>query len=516
MTLAERIQAAQAALTAGRDLLVVKSKELTDTPEDDGLVAEVDALTTDIEAKEKSLGALVKAEQTLARQAAPIGNGGPMILPARQMEVKASADLFVRGAVCAFDAFYSRRSVMDVAAERYKDDEVSAYMVALTNKAAQAPATTFTPGYAAELVHQTYAAWMDSLKTVAVLPKLPFRSENFDTGSPIVFPGQLAQAAYPANFEAMWRKEGDPIRVGTLSMTSMQMRPYSAGVIGHFTKELLKRSTPNIESVIRETIIDDTGKAMDAYFFSASPAIADVRPPGIANGLGAGDTRAQSGVTAAAVQADLRDMVNDLLITRGLGRTPVWAMHSTHASALGALQNSMTGAPVYPGMGSITGGSLMGFPVYAGLAMPTDRLYLIDASYVAFAGGTPSWEVSDQATIHEETATPLPIGSAGTPAVVAAPVRSLYQTHSAAVKAVYELSWVILRPGAVQQLTGVTWGSIGITPTMETLLGGPAAQTAEQAREARARERQQARDQEREREEAERNERDPNRPPNRR
>ena len=506
MTLAERIQAAQAALTSGRDLLVVKSKELVDTPEDDALVAEVDALTTDIEAKEKSLAALVRAEQTLARQAAPIGhNGGPMILPPRQMEVKASADLFIRGAVCAFQAYYERRSAMDVAAERYRDDEVSQYMVAFTTKAAQSPATTFTAGYAAELVQQTYAAWMESLKTVAVLPKMPFRTASFDGGSPIVFPGQAAQSAFPANFEAMWRKEGDPIRVGKLALTSQSMRPYSAGVIGHFTKELLKMSTPNIEAMIRETILDDTGKAMDAYFFSNSAGVTDVRPPGITNGIAAGDTRAQSGVTATAVATDLRDMIFDLTMTRGLGRNPVWAMHSMHASALGAVQNTLTGNQVFTGMGSLTGGTLYGFPVYAGLAMPTASLFLIDAPYVAFAGGAPSWEVSDQATIHEETQTPLPIGTAGAPATVAAPVRSLYQTHSAAVKAVFELSWLILRPGAVQQLTGVTWGNIGITPSLDSLLGGPAAQEEVRARETRAQERARLRDEERERQEQERN-----------
>jgi Phage capsid family len=483
MTLAERIQAAQAALTAARDLLVAKSKELTDTPEDDALVAEVDALSTDIEAKEKSLAALMRAEATIAKAAAPAGglghNGGPTLIPPRQAEFKPSADLFIRGAVCALQAFYERRSALEIAAERYKDDEVSAYMVALTTKAAQAPATTFTPGYAAELVRQTYAAWMDSLKTVAVLPRLPLRSENFDDGAPIVFPMRGASAAFPLDFEAMWRKEGDPIRVGVLSLTSATMRPYSAGVIGHFTKELLKRSNPNIESVIREAILDDTGKAMDAYFFSNSAPVVDVRPPGIANGIAAGDTRAQSGTTAAAVRTDLMSMVNTLMVTRGLGRSPVWAMHSINASALGALQTPLTGAPVYPGMGSITGGTLMGFPVFAGLAMPTSRIYLIDAAYVAFAGGTPLWEVSDQATIHEETQTPLPIGSTGTPAVVAAPVRSLFQTHSAAVKAVYELSWLILRAGAVQELTGVTWGAGGITASLELPSNQPAGPPAE-------------------------------------
>jgi hypothetical protein len=44
-----------------------------------------------------------------------------------------------------------------------------------------------------------------------------------------------------------------------------------------------------------------------------------------------------------------------------------------------------------------------------------------------------------------------------TPATVAAPTRSLFQTNSVAVKNIWEISWAKLRTHAVQQLTGVAW-----------------------------------------------------------
>lgn len=452
MTLAERIQAAQAALVAARDMLVTKTQELTDTPEDDALVASVDALTTDIDAKEKSLAALVRAEKSIAQAASP---AAPLVIPPRQSEIKPSAELFIRGAVCMGQARAEGRSVWDVCQERYKDDEVSAFMVGLTTKAAQAPATTFTPGYAAELVRQTYRAWMDAIGQVAILPRLPFRPENFDDGSPIIYPGRADPGTFPANFQAMWRKEGDPIRVGVLSTTSQTLTPYSAGVIGHFTKELFKRSSPNIEAIIRDAIVEDTAYYLDGYFFSSTAAAAGVSPGGIAAGIAAGDTRAQSGTTTANVNADTQDMINDLLITRRLGRSPVWVMNSINAAAVGAVVNPFSGTTVYPGI-SNTGGTFKGYPLFASTTVPANVVYLIDAAQVVFAGGTPAWEASDQATIHEETETPLPISGA-------TPVRSLFQTHSMAIKAVYELSWMSLRPGAVQQLTGVTWGTAGIT-----------------------------------------------------
>jgi HK97 family phage major capsid protein len=466
MTLAERIQSAQAELVAARDMLVAKTAELSDTPEDDALVTTIDALTTDIEKKDKSLAALVRAEQRIAQAATPVS---PTLIPPAQSKITPSAELFIKGAVCAGQARAEGRGVWDVCKERYKDDEVAAFMVALTTKAAQAPATTFTPAYAAELVRQTYRAWMDALGQVAVLPRLPFRPENFDDGSPIIYPGRADTGAFPANFQAMWRKEGDPIRVGVLALTSKELTPYSAGVIGHFTKELFKRSSPNIEAIIRDAIIEDTAVYMDGYFFSTTAASAGVSPGGIAAGIAAGDTRAQSGTTTDAVNADLQDMINDLLITRRLGRSPVWVMNSINAAALGAVINPFSGASSYPGI-SNTGGTLKGIPLIASTTVPADQVFLIDAAQIVFAGGTPMWEASDQATLHEETQTPLPIGTAGTPAVVAAPVRSLYQTHSMAIKAVYELSWLSLRAGAVQQLTGVTWGTAGITfPPLVTI-----------------------------------------------
>ena len=101
--------------------------------------------------------------------------------------------------------------------------------------------------------------------------------------------------------------------------------------------------------------------------------------------------------------------------------------------------------------------TLLNIPVASTLTFASDVVYLVDAEAIAFAGGTPRWEVSDQATLHEESETPLPIATPGAPATVAAPTRSLFQTHSAAVKAVYEISWAPLRSRPIQELTAVAW-----------------------------------------------------------
>jgi hypothetical protein len=38
---------------------------------------------------------------------------------------------------------------------------------------------------------------------------------------------------------------------------------------------------------------------------------------------------------------------------------------------------------------------LLGIPVASSFTFPSDVVYLVDAEAIAFAGGTPQWEVSD-------------------------------------------------------------------------------------------------------------------------
>jgi hypothetical protein len=257
---------------------------------------------------------------------------------------------------------------------------------------------------------------------------------------------------YPANLQAMWRKEGDPIRVGRLTTKAVEVRPFTPGIISHFTKELFARSTPNIEAVVRQCIVEDSAENFDRSIFSADAAVVDVRPAGLFLGLPAGDTRASTGATLAQIDADLMGMIR-AMATNKRGRRLWWIMSEANRISLASRGNVLSDA--YPYRAGLIGSrrTLLDIPVATSLTFPSDVVYLIDAEAIAFAGGTPQWEVSDQATLHEESETPLPI-NAGTPA---APVRSLFQTHSAAVKAVYEISWQALRSHPIQELTAVAW-----------------------------------------------------------
>jgi hypothetical protein len=83
---------------------------------------------------------------------------------------------------------------------------------------------------------------------------------------------------------------------------------------------------------------------------------------------------------------------------------------------------------------------------------------LVDAAdFVVVGGDAPRFEVSDQATLHFDDTTPLQIGTPGTPPTVAAPVQSLWQTDSLALRLILPINWCLRRGGVVAWTAGVTW-----------------------------------------------------------
>jgi hypothetical protein len=79
------------------------------------------------------------------------------------------------------------------------------------------------------------------------------------------------------------------------------------------------------------------------------------------------------------------------------------------------------------------------------------------ADYVSVSGDAPRFEISDQATLHMEDTNPLQLAAAGTPAVVAAPAQSMFQTDSLALRLILPLNWTMRRAGVVAWVAGVTW-----------------------------------------------------------
>jgi HK97 family phage major capsid protein len=307
---------------------------------------------------------------------------------------------------------------------------------------------TNVPTWAQELTQQAYGAFMDLLTPESVVANLPMNSFSFDGFNSIYIP---TRANRSKTLAAAFRAEGSPIRVGGAVTGSTLLTPKSLGVIGTFTAEMFRRSTPNIETLIRQWMIEDTSIALDGVFLGTGAGTA-IQPAGIANSLGA-NTRASTGNTQADITADLRVMLQAMASAQ-LGRRPVWIMDPQR---LIGLQTTLTptGTLAYP---STADRRLMGYPIVTSLNVPDSEVFLVDCAEINFAGGVPVFMGTDVATIHEEDTTPLPLvtGAQGS-GVVASPQRSLFQTNSAALRTMWELDWTVVRSGAVQQLTAVSW-----------------------------------------------------------
>jgi Phage capsid family len=481
MTLAEKMLAMRNAMVATKDAITALT--LKDSLDESELL-QLEELNATSERQVKEYATYDRAEKALAAGALPAISGGagagggapargaPAIATRGHLSRKevSGFDILVRNALVVYEAHVTHDTVERIIERRYGDDlhvvETSKLLAygGVFSKNLQNPAFTNVQGWAQELVRDGYAAFKEALAAEAVVPRLPLDNYEFDNYGKITIPFRTPGAK--PNLAGAFRAEGAPIRVGRTTLSSKYLTPKSMGVIGTFSKELLKRSTPNIEEAIKKWMLEDTAISLDGIFFDA--VVGDViRPAGLRYGIAAGDTGASSGNLPNNIDADIMARISQLASYHMLKR-PVWVMNPVNAIAL-SFAKTATGDPAYPTM-SEANGTLAKMPVYSATTIPADVVFLLDAAFIGFAGGAPTFEGSDQATVHEDDGDPnadgktgasvLPIVAGGT---AATPVRSFFQTNTAGVKATWELDWAVEQPGAVQVITGVAWGT-PVTP----------------------------------------------------
>jgi HK97 family phage prohead protease len=442
-TLSERIENAQQNLVSLRDQLT----GITNASEepDETAQAQIDELTAQIEAQQKSLDALVKAEGGLAARTSP---PAPAV-QRRQIDVVGKKceprDHIVRAMAVHFVAKMTGAPIDHVLRERYPGDEGTGIVL----RAAVAPAQTTVAGWAAELVGTAIADFLNQMPIMAIYPKLAGKGPRFTFGrnGVIKVPGRSATPKINGSFVG----EGQPIPVRKLGLSAITLTPKKMAVISEFTREMGLHSTPAIEGVIRQAINEDTAEAIDTVLIDNNPATV-IRPAGLINGLVA------IGVSAAPtrfekIAADIQALMAPIIAARG-GRDLVLLCNPAQSLAMdwavtpaGTFVFADNGAP-----------GMRGLTVVSSTVVPAATLIMLDAAdFASVTGDTPEFDVSDVATIHEEDTTPLPIGTAGAPATVAAPARSLWQTASIGIRMLLDMNWSMRRTGMVTFMTGVTW-----------------------------------------------------------
>jgi HK97 family phage major capsid protein/HK97 family phage prohead protease len=456
-TISKQIEERQATLVNLQDQLAAKVAELDGSDEPDIVSLAIDELNTQIESNQKTLEQLRRAETSLTNAVPAIIQKGETILEsprrpfaAPKKEVK-PFDHLVRTAVVTAVAKAQTRNPLDVLKERYGEDVQTKAVFDIVTRAASAPALTTTTGWAAELVQTAFLDMLETLMPMSVYPGLSNRGPKFTFGRNgiVSIPARTTSTTVAGSFVA----QGAPIPVRQGAFTATTLTVKKMGVITSFSREMAEHSTPAIEAVLRQAIVEDTSVAIDTILLDATAASA-TRPAGLRNGVTGATATAGGGL--AALVGDVKTLAGSLITgSNGHLRDPVWIMNPIQVLSI-QFQTNANGQFIF--QDEIAQGRFRGYPLYQSTTVPSGTVLLIDAAdFFSATGDAPVFNASDTATLHMDDTTPLALSATGAPNTVAAPIRSLYQTDSLAIRMTWDLNWAMRRTGVVAFVSSVTW-----------------------------------------------------------
>jgi HK97 family phage prohead protease/HK97 family phage major capsid protein len=460
--LSQRITESEGRLNGLRDELIEHLKNIDDTNVSDADLDKTNTLNDRITQEEKTRTVLLASERNIAptgtesaaRSTTVVRSAGrPFTLPVKKTD---SLDYVIRAGVVQAFAHHERISLEQArqAIARnfpYYDDEATKTFIDYVAKAATAPAITTVVGWAAELVQTIYADFQELLMPKSVFPRLSNLglSLQFGRAGKVSIPTRSRTPTVAGSFVG----EGQPIPVRQAAFTAQILTPKKMAVITSWTREMNDQSVPAIEGLLRNAIQEDTAVALDSVLLDANPATV-VRPPGILNNVVPLTPTAGGGF--AALVGDIKQLTGALLTaTQGHIRSMTWLMNPQQVLSIGL--TAAPGVGAFPFKDEISQGRLMSYPVIDSATVPMGTVIVLDAAdFVTVGGEAPRFEISDQATLHYDDTTPLQISTVGSPNVVAAPVRSLWQTDSLALRLILQMNWALRRP-TVATVSGVTW-----------------------------------------------------------
>lgn len=503
MSIAEKIIAKEERLVAIKDRLT-EINALVDADPDhefsEAEDAEISALSDEQESVLRSIESLRKIEAGLASKAQPAPRpaapGASKRPPAAAARKESGGSLLVKSMAAAVIGHMTQRGTQEVLAEMYGDDDrvlAASKIYVGTRKSATALADTTTPGWAAELVQNDMRGFLTDLRARSIYAQLVntagAQSLDFGGANSITIPrrnvaGQSTGAATAgaaaahlgAQMGGAWVGEGGVIPVKQMVLASQTLNRYKLATISAFTNELLDQSTPSIEAIIRNAILEDTALAVDGGLLDGVAAVAGVRPASILNGV---TPTASAGATAADVITDLRVLLDAMSAING--SSPVLIMNTSRLLGLATVQTVAGG---FMFRDEIASGRLLGVPVLSSTTVNPAYVVMVDAGSFVGANDAPQFYVSDQATLtmaNSDGTAPTQAedgtGALGDPeqvppdggiyvagGVAAAgaagagySAMSLYQQYSTAVRMVLPSAWGLVRPGSVAALSGVAW-----------------------------------------------------------
>jgi hypothetical protein len=455
--LSDRIQTAHAELVGLQDQLVA-TEDLTQTADLTQRIEEIKDQISIYSRAERALGSESEAITVPASRTTVLPPGstlpaaGPKTwaMPKKQEE---PGYLFIRHCVVRALAHIEKKPEDQILAEHYGDRgdfEVTKTVHDWYRRAATAPATTTTTGWAAELAQIQYGEFFDILMPEAIYRRLAAKGFRATLGrfATLSMPTRSATPTVAGSFVG----EGAPIPVRQAAFLPVTIGLKKMAIICSYTRELAEHSTPQIEGLLRKLISEDTEVAVDTTLID-NVAISGIRPAGLRNGVSG--LTATAGGGFAALLGDIKQLVGVLSAANAL-RVPVWIMNPQQAISISLTINS---GGFFPFKAEIDSGMLQGYPVITSNTVPLGTVIILNADdFMSVTGDDPRFDVSDQATLHFEDTTPLQIASgAQGSGVLATPTRSLFQTDSLALRMILPMNWAMRRTGVVAWVSSVTW-----------------------------------------------------------
>ena len=392
--LAEKNQAMQTALS--------KSAAAGSTPDE--------ATETEIQAIEKDISAIEVNIERTKKQIAAVEAAAKTATPAAGQtaeEAKKSAEgnpdpegkkpkieivplakgvgfaQYARAKICSqLDAKESRYiSPLDKAKELGFGDEVQDLITKATL------GTTTDAGFAASLVteNRLVGEFVDMLRAATVFDQLVgFRNVPFNSEIPSQLTGGTAS----------WVGEGAPKPLTNPTYGEVEIKEHKLAAITVYTQELMRRSDPAVDILVRDDLIEASKTLIDNTFLDAGAATA-VRPAGVLNGVTA---TPNTGTTAANYEADLLTLVNSFVTANLSLDGSYFVMSETRAAQISLLRDAL-GNTYFQGMALRGTRTLMGIPVITSQTVG-DKIILVKTSEILLAqDGGVDVSYSDQATL---------------------------------------------------------------------------------------------------------------------
>ena len=304
----------------------------------------------------------------------------------------------------------------------------------IVERAATSPAQTIVAGWASELLDTSSNYGV--IRTVA--PQSAYTALT-GHGARLSISGNASVRLINRSATAtgqFFRVEGSPLPVRAMSFGSSTARTYGGGFAVIVSGELLRRSSPNAETVLRTAMAEDASLEIDSIMLGSAAGTA-TQPPGLLyNAVPVAPASVVARDTQGAAMADVSGLIAAI---PGISDPVYIARREVVARLLGLV----------PGFAATTA-SLIISPY-----VPAASLTLIDGDDL-WSAESDNFQIDSTFEASVVSANPaLPqVDGAG---VVGAPDFNMFQQDLAAIRILVDLGWGMRQSGRAATVSPVAW-----------------------------------------------------------